>query len=422
MKAKKIQPDNCFAQYNPERRTVQILTLLKLLSDEEHPITQKELLDAIPAEERTTNNAETLSRSIDEILFQINPKIYSESEELNYRIKYVGYRENRVLEKLELKDRIKAAYEETSKDKAEIKSEILGKKQKKLPTITGLSYIHDLTYDELDDVIQAVCFSETVCAQDKTSLVGKLCNIASRHYKTPYYNRDTGKLLFNPKGIYSRTGSGVYNKTAALSDMLGENLRRIQSAVSERVQIRFSFNMYDEYGRLKRIDRSYPPLSPYYIVVYHDMFYLIGGHDGKVNISHYRIDLMSDIEKAVSVNGENIPAARMSDYPEFKHGNDWNPQKYMSEHIYMAYDEPRKIRLKIKSDKYTVLHDMFGNNYRKCNIQCDDGYNVAEVVSSPEMLVHWAMQYAGTVEILDEQIRERIQDEIRKIEKTYGNI
>lgn len=42
-----------------------------------------------------------------------------------------------------------------------------------------------------------------------------------------------------------------------------------------------------------------------------------------------------------------------------------------------------------------------------------------EVRTSPDMMVHWAMQYAGAVEVMDEEIREKIRDEIKKLQKKY---
>lgn len=92
----------------------------------------------------------------------------------------------------------------------------------------------------------------------------------------------------------------------------------------------------------------------------------------------------------------------------------------------MAYDEPREIQIKLRSDNYTILHDWFGNHYEKIDsaIETDeDGckvqYDTVKVKTSPSMIVHWAMQYAGAVEILDEEIRERIRDEIKKMQKKY---
>ena len=44
---------------------------------------------------------------------------------------------------------------------------------------------------------------------------------------------------------------------------------------------------------------------------------------------------------------------------------------------------------------------------------------MVDVVTSPTMLVHWAMQYADFCEIMDEEVRERIREEIRNLEKKY---
>ena len=35
------------------------------------------------------------------------------------------------------------------------------------------------------------------------------------------------------------------------------------------------------------------------------------------------------------------------------------------------------------------------------------------------MIVHWAMQYGTAVEIMDDEIREKIRKDIREIEKEY---
>jgi hypothetical protein len=87
----------------------------------------------------------------------------------------------------------------------------------------------------------------------------------------------------------------------------------------------------------------------------------------------------------------------------------------------MAYDEPRKIDIKIKNTDYTILHDWFGNHYEKISSD-ENGYDVVRVKTSPAMIVHWAMQYAGKVEIMDEEVREKIREEIKKLEEKYKKI
>ena len=87
---------------------------------------------------------------------------------------------------------------------------------------------------------------------------------------------------------------------------------------------------------------------------------------------------------------------------------------------------PREIQIKLRSDDYTILHDWFGDHYEKTGgfLETDENgrevqYDTVKVKTSPSMIVHWAMQYAGAVEILDEKIRERIRDEIAKLKKKY---
>ena len=41
-------------------------------------------------------------------------------------------------------------------------------------------------------------------------------------------------------------------------------------------------------------------------------------------------------------------------------------------------------------------------------------------MTSPFMMVHWAMQYADAVEVMDEEIREEIRKEIKNLKEKYG--
>ena len=97
----------------------------------------------------------------------------------------------------------------------------------------------------------------------------------------------------------------------------------------------------------------------------------------------------------------------------------WNPEKYMSEHLYMGYDKPRDILIKIKSGDYTFLHDWFGNHYEKTSNSDEEGMDIVKIKTSPSMMVHWAMQYAGKVEVLDEEIIGLIRMELVKAREIY---
>ena len=96
----------------------------------------------------------------------------------------------------------------------------------------------------------------------------------------------------------------------------------------------------------------------------------------------------------------------------------------------MAYnkdhEKPRRISIKIPADminRYTVLHDWFGRHFelnKTATAKYAPDYEVVDVVTSPTMIVHWAMQYADMVEILDEEVRGKIREEMKRMEEKYG--
>lgn len=400
-------------------KAVQVLEILKKISDESHPVTQAELLTAMRDDGfAATENPGTLSNTVDGILRQINPVEYTEENDSEYRIKYRGYQENL----LDSKEEIKELKNEARRKGADVKAirKKLSELSVKAPSITDLRYIHDFTDGEMDQLIQAVSFSDGISAKEKEDLIGKIMDTASIHYETPFYDRRKKKLKFHPGGVFTRTSRMPEDNAGGRAD-LGSQVSFIQRAINDKVCIGFRFNDYDAGGNLIPRRRSYA-LNPYHIVVYHDMYYLIGNMPGKENLSHYRIDLMSDLKVLPDDAGKPVKRTPMERLGcAEKMGREWDPAKYMSEHLYMGYDEPRRVRIKIPQDQYTVLHDWFGGHYRKLRAPCEEGFDYVDVVTSPAMLVHWAMQYAGVVEIMDEEIREKIRDEIQELEEKYGN-
>ncbi|MBQ9870791.1 MAG: WYL domain-containing protein [Eubacterium sp.] len=379
------------ARYAAERRTIEILKVLQDISDERHPVTQAEIRNRLT----TTKNAGTLSKTLDEILQEIQPLVYDPSLEEEYRIRYRGYQEDALIHKL-------------------VQDENVDENDRRTVSITNLEYVHPFSYEEMNQLIEAVGLSGMLSKEDKKNLTRKILKTASRHYHTPYYDRDSDDLKFNP---YAVSGRFLVRDDDNLR--LSENLKKIQTVMNRKEQIRFHFNEYDETAQLQPRNRDYL-LSPYYIVVSQDKFYVIGGEDFRDTASHYRVDLMTDVERATDEKGRPLKMLSMSRFRDLpRRDATWDPEKYLSEHLYMGYDLPRRIVVKIRNTDYTVLHDWFGKHYRKLRIPCEAGYDLVEIRTSPSMIVHWAMQYAGTVEIMDEEVREKVREEIKKIRVKY---
>ena len=411
---------NIDAQYIAEQRTVDVLRALRMYSDEKNPISQSELREYIT----TTGNPQTLAGTIDEILKQINPAEYTGENDDEYRIKYDGYdkpfEENPLVIRSEISE-LRNEMRRKDADKETLSKEIKDLTGGKAPSIRGLRYVHDFSYEDMDQLIGAVALAASIPPEYKERLIKKIMATASMYYKSPFYDRALESLKFNPYSEYSR----IHSRSGVTEKRIGENVRILQDAIRLRTKVRFHFDVYSA-EKCYVTDTKVHILTPYYIVIYNDNYYVIGAWDTTDTAKHYRIDLMSSLEIIRDENNVPVSMKPMSECKNLPSRDlSWDPEKYMSEHLYMAYDEARKISIKIpvkKRGRYTKIHDWFGDHFelnRKATARCEEGYEVIDVVTSPNMIVHWAMQYSGFCEILDEEVREKIREELEMMRKKY---
>ncbi len=383
-------------KYSAERRTLQILEILRFFTDEKHSISKDKLgkfLSRYRIEKYENGtpleSPNTITSTLENMLLELNPLEYSPENEADYKIKYKGYKDNLLKKKLD-----KEA-------------------GKKASDITNFSYVHIFNNAELDKLIELICFSDMLSSAEKTELVSKLKDTASVYYKSAFF--DGEKLKFNPKAIYGRF-SGKYIKDRS---NVAENLKTIQWALNNMAQIRFKFNCYTAEHKMVPKSEYMHTLSPYHLVVYHDNYYCIGIKEDGKRIWHYRVDLMTDIEIVKNDKGRIVPI-EVTAFSGLPIANmEWNPKEYMAEHLNMAYDEPRDIFIKIRDTDYTILQDWFLDYYEKTNKPCEDGFDIVKVKTSPSMIVHWAMQYGTNVEIMNEDIREKIKEELDRMNSMY---
>lgn len=397
--------------YTAERRALQVLDVLKLMTDEDHSLTCDQLRELLSlyrkakyANDTSIESYNTFNKSMAEILLEVDPGSYTDNNDSEYRVKYEGYEEDHLINKVKMK--------EDNANKVEL-----------APVINGLRYVHDFDNETLDKLIQLVSFSDMFSNEEKSELIGRLIATASVYYRTPFADGDD--LRFNPNAIHGRFSQ----RNGADRKQLTENLKTIQYAINNLAQIRFKFNRYTSDHELVPKYERMNVLSPYHMVVYHDNYYVIGLNQawGDKKVLHYRVDLMSDIEIIKDDEGKVIPI-EVCDFEGLPICNAyWDPEKYMSEHMNMAYDEPRDIQIKIKEDSYTLIHDWFGDHYKKVDSVTETGnegnkvnYDIVVIRTSPFMIVHWAMQYGTVVEILDEEIREKIREELKEMKKRYN--
>ncbi|MCR5406840.1 MAG: WYL domain-containing protein [Lachnospiraceae bacterium] len=403
-------------KFRQGRRILQILEVLKMLTDEDHSISKADLLEQLhyyrvgkygndssltvkKGELGLHSDDNTYTSDLEDMLRELDPLTYTGTNDDDYRIKYSSYKDDGLNRKI---------------------NKVKGRKA--LP-ITDFSYNHDFDNETLDKLIQLVSFSDIFSNEEKSQLINKLVSTASVYYHTPFLDGDD--IRFNPAAIHGRFSQ----RNGTDRKLLAENLKTIRKAINSLAQIRFRFNRYTADHKLVPKYEHISVLSPYHMVVYHDNYYVIGLNQvwgDQKRVLHYRVDLMSDIEIATDEEGKIIPI-EVCAFDGLPISNAyWDPEKYMSEHINMGYDLPRDIKIKIPEDDYTLIHSWFGDHYRKIDSVTEtvgDGskvnYDIVVVKTSPYMIVHWAMQYGTAVEILDEEIREKIREELKKMRKRY---
>ena len=131
---------------------------------------------------------------------------------------------------------------------------------------------------ELRILIDSVLFSKSISTKQAKGLIDKIRGISSR-----YFNAKVSHVSNLPE--LHRT----INKQAMYS------LDVINDAISEKKKISFIYNdVGTDFKLHPRRDREYI-VNPYQIVANNGRFYLICNTDKHDNISHYRIDRMTDV-------------------------------------------------------------------------------------------------------------------------------
>ena len=271
-------------KYSAERRVLQILEVLRLNTDENHCLSKDEIGNLLSiyriAKHKNGTPLEapnTIASTLEHMLAELNPMEYSDENEAAYKVRYEGYKENRLKQKLHKKDK------------------------KKSSDITGFSYVHLFNNEQLDKLIQLISFSDMLSVEEKSQLICKLTETASVYYKSPFW--DGEKLKFNPRGVHSRFSGRIIKDKMQFA----ENVKLIQQAINNLGQIRFKFNCYTEEHTMIPKTEHWHTLSPYHLVVYHDNFYCIGKKINDDRIWHYRVDLMSEVEIVRDDKGRTVP-------------------------------------------------------------------------------------------------------------------
>ena len=252
----------------------------------------------------------------------------------------------------------------------------------------GIFIRHDFEESELRMLIDSVLFSKNISRSQAKRLIDKLKTLGSNKFSAK-----VSHIANLPELHHSDNTRVMYN------------LDVINDAISKNKKISFIYNSYDENLQLKPRREEVYIVSPYQMVATNGRYYLICNTDNYDNISHYRIDKITEVQML------KIPVKFKRNIKEFI-GGSFNLPKHMAEHIYMFSGE--SIWVKFWAEKIIIdaLVDWFGKDFKI--LQKENDRILINVKVNETAMKFWAMQYGEFVEII---FPESLRDEIRQTAK-----
>ncbi len=338
---------------------VNILDILRRYTDENHRLSQKQIADLLRTEYNNPADRKTVKRNLTELV------------ELGYEI---GYSEVR---------RVTPNPKTGEPEETYILSDFYLER--------------DFTDAELRLLIDSLLFSKHIPYSQCKVLVKKLEGLSS--------------VYFRSRTKYIRT----LRDNAPDNRQLFYTIEIIDEAIGKNKQVIFHYckpgtdkKMHPE-RREDGTVREYL-VNPYQIVAANGRYYLIGNYDKYDNISHFRMDRITDIRLI------SKPAKPKKQVRGMEHGLDL--PKHMAEHIYLFSGESAPVTFRAK--KYIVpdILDWFGGDVKFFD-ETQDEVSVRVSVNLKAMR-RWALQYALHTKVLaPAQLAQQVRDDLRQAMRQY---
>lgn len=329
-----------------------ILEILKKHSDENHRLNQKEIIDLLDSEYDMKVDRKAIKRNLMNLL------------DFGYELEYT----------------------ETIRTNKKGEQEAL---------YSDWYLVRDFTDAELRLLIDSLLFSKHIPYSQCKELIEKLEGLSNKYFKAKVKHiRNLPEKMPNNKQIFY------------VIEILDE-------AISKGKKVEFCYNDFGTDKKLHpRMSSNGKPrryvINPYQMAATNGRYYLIANYDKYDNISHYRVDRISDIVIL------DEPVKKQKDLSETI-----NLPKHMAEHIYMFSGESARVSMRIEKFLVGDVIDWFGKDVIFHN-ETETSVDVS-VAANLEAMRYWAMQYANHVEVLrPEKLREEIKKDLLAAVEKYA--
>lgn len=249
--------------------------------------------------------------------------------------------------------------------------------------------------EELKILVDSVIAFKALSPNKTRQLIEKLLSLSSNKF---------AKKIMDTLYIDSKGKSG--------NEHVYYNINLIEEAISKDKKISFRYLTYDinKEQKFRKEGEKYI-LSPYALVWRDDNYYLIGVHDKYTNISHYRVDRISQVN-ILNINRKLAKGLESID--------EFNVTKYMDTTFNVFTGEKERVMIRFTNELLNPMIDKFGVGVNMFPQDEEHSIIVADVLVS-EGFISWILQFGGKVQLLEPvELRDEIKERILELNKAYG--
>jgi predicted DNA-binding transcriptional regulator YafY len=243
----------------------------------------------------------------------------------------------------------------------------------------------DFELPELKLLADAVQASNFITEKKSKELIKKLQNLASTH--------DAGKLR---RQVY------IQNRVKNMNESIYYSVDTLHEAVAEGKKISFQYFDYNiRKERIFRRDGAHYTVNPVVLAWNEGYYYLIAHSDSREELTHYRVDKMSGVEK---LDENRSTAAGKFDLAE-----------YSKKVFGMFGGEETTVKLRVHNQLAGAVIDRFGKDIRMI-ADGDKHFTVSVRVALSPVFYGWLFQFGELCEVMSPQsLKDELKNRAEKL-------
>lgn len=350
-----------------------ILDILKKYSDENHPMSQKEIADILKKEYHMNVERKAIRRNLLNLM------------DCGYDIEY-----SETVRKVLVKD---------VKTGEPVIDAATGEPVMEENVLWSDFYLNrEFTDGELRLLIDGLLFSKHIPYSQCKELIGKLEALSNIYFKP------------RVRHISTLPDDKTENKQLFL------NIEMLDEAINKNRKVSFEYVEYLTDKKLhpkRRADGSIREyiITPYQMVAKEGKYYLICNYDKYDDISNYRLDRICNIH-ILDEPGKPFQDLKWSGHQRL------NLAEYMNEHVYMYSSENIHVKFRIVKPMISDVIDMFGKDV--VFSEENETHVSVSVKTNERAMEQFAKNFAPDVVVLKpERLRDKLREELEKALKAY---